>query len=126
MSSIANLVIADATPTNHTFYPIKSGMDSQWITHEGANALVQGKLVLVSSLASAVRATDKFKMNFSWPFAKTVDGVVSVRSTPRILADVILPDDMTAAERLMFWTMFRNACAAALVAGTITDRDIPM
>lgn len=124
MSTIANLVIADATPTNHTFYPIKSGLDSQWITHEGANALVQGKLVLGSSLASAARSTDKFKVNYSWPFAKTVDDVVTVRSTPRFLADVIVPDDMTVAERLMFWTMVRNVLAATLVAAHITDRDI--
>lgn len=126
MSTIANIVVADATPTNHTFYPIRSGMDSQWITHEGANALVQSKLQATASLASATRATDKFKLNFALPFPKTVDGVVTVRSTPRAILDVILPDDMTAAERLMFWTMYRNACAATLIAALITDRDVPM
>lgn len=126
MSTIANIVVADATPTNHTFYPIRSGMDSQWITHEGANALVQSKLQVTTSLASATRATDKFKLNFAFPYPKTVDGVITVRSTPRVITDVIIPDDMTAAERLQFWTMYRNSVAASLIAALMTDRDVPM
>lgn len=116
MSALANLVIADNTPTNHTFYPIsrENGV-LRFVNRESTTQA--GNMLASLSLAYAQKgkAVNRVRTSFVHPFEVTVDGLTTVRDFAQANTDFILPVGMTAAELTRFATMHKNMQALAAV-----------
>lgn len=124
MANIADLTIADNVPANHVFYAIKSGMSgSQWLTREMVTAQGQRSITASMSLATKARPTDRVAYRYAFPFEYVADGVTQVRDIARASTDFVLPELMTTAERLMFYTVYLNGCANALLKNFVLNRD---
>lgn len=124
MASIADLTIADNVPTNHVFYAMQSGMTrSAWLTREMVTAQGQRSISASMSLASKARPTDRVSYRHGFPFEYLKDGVTVVRDIARANTDFVLPELMTTAERLMFYTVYINSMSANLLKNWVLSRD---
>lgn len=124
MPAAANIVLADATPANHTFAPV-SVSDGVAVHEDRDSTTSAGWKTLYLKLKRAVsgRATNRVEVRLNVPYEQTIEGVVSIRSTARHVGETILPDDMTASERNHFATLLANAYANAVIKGYAKDLD---
>jgi hypothetical protein len=126
MPSASSITLADgqATPVNHTFDPLSVTpsqsllVDKSSVTSGGMNQLIVG---LDPSKSS--RRTNRVSIRFNMPIEQTVSGVTEVAYTARFSADVILPDQMTQAERDDMGAFIKNALSDSVVNAIITDLD---
>jgi len=124
MPTAAAIVLADATPSNHTFSPLKVTVESSLlVSREGTTSAGNPTLIIGLSQAHVNRATNKVSVRLNQPIEQTVDGVVSVRSTPRFEGVFTLPDDMTEAERTDFAALVESAVSDSVVQGYVTALD---
>lgn len=124
MPSPAILVIADNVPANHNFYPIKSSMARSVL--ENREALTYAgrmSLGLTMSQPTANRSTVRQGFDFTFPNEVLLDGVTSVRDVARANVQVVLPAAMTDAEKLKFYTMWKNYICSSIVQGYVTNGD---
>jgi anion-transporting ArsA/GET3 family ATPase len=125
MSAIANVVVADATPTNHTLYPLSASIASSKYADQAANIMSGNRtLELKLSLASKTRATDRVTVLFASPKEQEVDGVWGVASIGRATLEYVIPEDWTSTERNHFATEVASLAANAVVKA-LTKRDPP-
>jgi hypothetical protein len=125
MATLANIVVPDNTPTNHTFYPAvrNNGANILFVNRESVTQAGNMSITLGLDLSSGKRLTNRGAIRFAHPFEVTQDSVVSVRDVARANTDLILPVGMTAAERLRFITMYNNLVALAVVKAYTSDLD---
>lgn len=124
MPAISNIVVADATPTNHTFLPQQASIAlSTWM--EGAAATYEGnsRVAMTMSPPSKARATTREKISLAVPFERTVNGVVVVPDIMLFNTDVVIPSALSAAESLKGYTMWKNLVAHAVVQALIAARE---
>lgn len=124
MATIADLTLADNVPANHVFYAIKAGMTlSQWLTREMVTSQGQRSISASMSLATKTRPTDRVSYRYAFPFEFVSDGVTQVRDIARANTDFVLPELMTTAERLMFFTVYMSGMNTALLKNWVLNRD---
>jgi hypothetical protein len=125
MAAISNLVVADATPTNHTLYPLSASIASSKYAEQAANIMSGNRtLELKLSLASKTRATDRATVLYAAPKEQEVDGVWGVASTGRFTGEYVIPENWTSAERNHFATEAASIVANAVIKA-LTKRDPP-
>lgn len=125
MPAAANIVIADATPANHTFAPMTVNGGAAVFEDRDSNTSAGFKQLLLSmSRATASRPTNRVNIRLNVPYEQLVDGAYTIRSIARLSADVVLPDDMSATERDHFAALCKNAFAHATIVGYVGDLDV--
>lgn len=116
MPNIANIVVADATPVNHTFLPQRAAMElSTWVTKEAVTHDGNPRLAIVMSPPASNRKTTRNKLTLTIPFEREVDGVTRVADTIIYTIDVVIPANCSDAEADKAYTMFKNLVAHATV-----------
>lgn len=121
MPAASSIVLNDGT-NDKTYVPVS--VQPQKTTLADRSSVISAgnsKAVLGLRPATPQRATNRVEIGFSKPIEDTVDGVTTVRSIPRVNTDVVLPDDMTTAERTAFWTQYQALVANADVSGFVKD-----
>jgi len=119
MPQIADLVIPVVTGTpGYTFEPKQANpANSVWKSTDAVISASAQTLIMGFDSAKSNRATDKITMRYDYPLVRTVDTISSVSDTARIKVDVILPETMTAAEKLEFWTNFEQLVSLPMISG---------
>lgn len=100
MTTIANLVLADSVPANHTFVPVESGLKlSRWVDRDGITSA--GSKVAKASLSesSKARETNRVLLSLEIPREQTADGVTTVYATDRVNMEFILHETDTVLMR---------------------------
>lgn len=123
MPAIDNIVVADATPTNHTFAPQQASIAlSTWMEDSAATYEGNARVAMTMSPPSKARATTREKITLALPFEREVNGLVTVPDVMLFNLDVVVPSALSAAEALKGYTMFKNLMANATVQALIADR----
>lgn len=124
MPSTANIVVADATPTNHTFKPLSASLAlSTWAEFDATIYEGNARLSIALSNPTATRKTSRLKQVLSYPFERTVDGIVTVPDTILYTVEAVLPSACSAAEALEAYTVFKNLWANTLVQSYFASRE---
>jgi len=124
MPAISNLVIADATPTNKTLYPLSASIASSRFMERAANLAAGNKSTeLKLSLATTQRPTDRVTLLYGHPYELQVDGVWAVQNVGRMSCEFVIPADWTSTERGHFYALCKNLVAHATVQAYVKDRD---
>lgn len=124
MPAIANIVVADATPTNHTLIPQQAALAlSTWMAKEAATYEGNPRAALQMSPPSKVRPTSRVKVTLAIPFERTVDAVVTVPDTITFFVDAVIPSSCSDAEAEKAYVMFKNLMAHATVEAYLADRE---
>lgn len=122
MPATGNIVVADATPTNHTFEPLTASLaSSTWRASDNSTADGKSRLAMLMSPPSTARRTEKDTISLVVPIEGTVDGVVQV---VRILfsdTKFTIPSDATDADRAKLYAMHKNLMAHATVQSYVQD-----
>jgi len=124
MPAFANIVLADSTPANHTFAPVR--VEGGVAYHEDRDSTTSAgykTLSLEMSRATATRPTNRVKVRLNVPYEQTVDGAVVIRSTARHISENIIPDDMSSTERAHFAALIASAHANAVIKGYSSTLD---
>lgn len=124
MPTAANIVLADSTPTNHTFQPVLvTPASSVFIDRSSNIAEGNATIILGFSLATSKRKTDRVDVRFNYPIERQVDGVWVVSDVARYIGQWIIPTSMTQAERDHFEAYVDNLVGHSSVEGYVADRN---
>lgn len=124
MPAISNIVVADATPANHTFLPQQAALAlSTWAAREAATFEGNPRLAVSMSNPSKVRPTSRIKINFTLPFERTVDGLISVPDTIIYTVEAVVPAACSDAEALKGFTMLKNLVAHTVIQSYLASRE---
>lgn len=124
MPAIANIVVADATPANHTFVPQQAAMAlSTWMETAAATYEGNARIAVTMSPPSKARATTRERLTLAVPFERTVESVVTVPDTIIFTLDAVIPSACSAAEALKAYTMLKNLVAHSVVQAYIASRE---
>lgn len=124
MPDVSSVVVADATPTNHTMYPLVKGLaSSKFIGREGTIPRSDRSLELKLSLASASRATDRVTVLYSSPVTVEVDGVDTVSDIQRFSCEFVLAETVGSETREDFVAEVASLISSALMLAYVKDRD---
>lgn len=127
MAAISNYVVADATPTNQTLYPLTASLpSSRWTARSAATVAGNRTLEIKCSLATARRATDRFTVLYARPAEVTdTNGAVSVSGIQRFAGEFVIPVNSLNADRNHFAHEVASVVANAVLKAIIKDRDVP-
>jgi hypothetical protein len=123
MPAIANIVVADATPTDHTLVPITASMAlSEWMedaadTYEG-NARVRASM----SPPTSQRPTTRNKVDLFVPLEREVDGVTVVTDVIIFNLSHVIAKTCTSDEAAKAYAMFKNLVAHSTVESYLSAR----
>lgn len=122
MASAAAIVLADSTPTDHTFSPMQASPELTVHVENGVSVTAPGAKSLTSSfsMASAKRPTDRIQFRINYPVEQTVDGITSVAFVARAIVDVVIPPQMTNTDRLHLGAFLKNLMANTVMQGYFT------
>lgn len=125
MAAIANLVVADATPTNHTLYPLSASIaSSKFMARESVTIEGNRMLEIKGNLANSRRRTDRITVLYSLPKEVVKDGVTVVESTARFIGEFVMPVNWSDTERNHFATEVASLAGLTPVKATV-KRDFP-
>lgn len=112
------------TPVSHSFEPqsITPGR-SVLVDRDSNTSAGQKQLIVGLDPAKVSRKTNRVNIRFNMPVEQLIDGVYEVAYTARVNCDVVIPDQMTQAQRDDLGAFVKNALANAVVNGLITDLD---
>jgi hypothetical protein len=128
MPSAQQITLYDgqATPVAHVFNPRGQVGPSltTLVNDESTTSAGSMKFALGFSGPSNERKTNRVRITFSMPHEATdADGVTRVAYTGRFNADVIIPEEMTSAERADLAAFCSNAVAHTITQGYVADLD---
>jgi hypothetical protein len=124
MPAIANIVVADATPTNHTLVPLAASMQSSmWAETTATNYEGNVRLNLGMSPPSSQRPTTRNTLSFHVPMERTVDGVIVVEDVVLFTVSQVVAKTCSAAEALKAYTLFKNLVAHTTVQSYFAGRE---
>lgn len=125
-ASTLNINDGQATPVSHAFAPrsqVGPG-NTVLVNDEASTSAGQWKISLGFSSANGSRKTDRVKIGMSMPIEATdADGITRVAYTPRFSCDVVLPEEMTQAERDDLAAFAANVIADTVINAYISDLD---
>lgn len=120
MPSASAIILNDGT-ADRTFTPTSISDKALYECRDSTTSAGFSSLVFSLDRAKPTRPTNKVFVRYAEPIEMTADGEVTIRSTPRANTDFILPDDMSAAERLAFANTYLAALANALIKGYVVN-----
>lgn len=124
MPATTNIVVADATPTDHTYKPQSASLGlSTWAETSAATYAGNGRIAIAMSLPSAARRTTREKLTLTLPIERTVEGVVGVSDTITYILEAIIPATVSDAEATSAYTQFKNLMSNALVSAYLAHRE---
>lgn len=124
MPAIANVVVADATPTNHTLYPLSAAIASSRFNERAAHTVAGNRALEIKlALANATRPTDRVTVLYSAPYEVLQDGAYVVNDIMRFSGEFVLATTIPSDIREDFVTEVKNLMAHALVMSYARDRD---
>jgi hypothetical protein len=124
MPAIANIVVADATPTDHTLVPLSAFMaNSQWSERSAAIFEGNARVMLGMSPPTSQRPTTRNVLKLYVPVEQEVDGVTVVTDTILFTLDHVLSKTVSDADALKAYTMFKNLVAHATVQSYMASRE---
>jgi len=122
MTTLANIVLADASAANHTFVPIEGGLKlSRWVDRDSTTSAGSKQLKASLSESSSGRPTNRVMISLEIPREQTVDSVTTVYATDRVNMEFIMHETDTSAMRDDVLAFAKNALANAAVAAYIED-----
>lgn len=124
MPQASTIILADgqATPVNHNFVPLSvSPKQAIFTDRSSVTSAGNNQLVLEFDPARAGRRTNHVRVRMSYPVEHVVDGVTKVAYTARFDGKVILPEELTSAQRDDVLAFIQNALAHTDVAGYVTS-----
>lgn len=119
MASIANLVLADSVPANHTFVPSQASPEKSAWQETAAADQPYLRPTVVMQLKNGSSGTDPGKVTarLNMPdFIVDGDGIITELGTARFIGEFILPPKMTATGRSNLY-----ALAAALINNAVVQ-----
>jgi len=122
MTTIANIVLADSVPANHTFVPVQaSDKLARWVDRDSTTSA--GSKVLKASLSesSSGRPTNRVLIALEVPREQTVDGVTTVYCTDRVNIEFIMHETDTLLHREDLLALAQSALAHATVVAYVED-----
>lgn len=75
------------------------------------------------SRATPQRKTTRVRVRYAMPIEQTVDGIVRVSHTPRFNGEFILPEEMTATEKLDLQKRIETLISNAFVQSMVEDNE---
>ena len=130
MSAIAAITIADgkATPVNHVYNPILSGLTSQYRTADGSLPLVGQEVISIRQKVVNPQV-QSVTVALDLPALETATGANSsgytaspkVAYTNRVTCTFMLPNRGTAAQRTDLRTLLKNLLSNAQVVDFIDN-----
>lgn len=123
MPSASAITLNDGT-NDRIFTPIGVQDKALFECRDSVTSAGFSSMILGLDRAKAGRATNKCNVRLNAPIETTADGVTTVRCTPRFIGDFVLPDDMTAAERLAFGNLAIAMLTNAVVKGYFTTLEV--
>lgn len=124
MPAITNIVVADATPTNHTYKPQSASLGlSTWAETSAATYAGNGRIAVAMSLPTATRRTTREKLTHTFPIERTTDGVVSVTDTITYILEAIIPATVSEAEATAAYTQFKNLMSNGQIMAYLAQRE---
>lgn len=124
MPAISNVVVADATPTNHTLYPLSASIASSRFNERAANTVAGNRsLEIKLALANATRPTDRVTVLYAAPYEVLLDGAYVVNDIMRFSGEFVLATSIPSGIREDFATEVKNLMAHALLMSYVRDRD---
>jgi hypothetical protein len=126
-ASTISLNDGQATPVAHVFSPkVQVTPGSTILTNSDDNTTSAGdlRLHLGFSSANSKRKTNRVKYEFAYPVEATdADGITRVAYTGRFSIDVVIPEEMTQAERDDLAAYLKNAMSDSVLQGYVSDLD---
>lgn len=125
MPAPTTITIANKTPTNAVFRPVRVGEMSTLINTDSATNAGNMSIVLGYSFASAKRKTDRVAVRFNFPREATdsTTELTAVVDVARFVGEFIIPDSWTVTDRGHLATYVKNLFANAIVLGYTESRD---
>lgn len=124
MPATANIVVANAIPTNHTFKPLSAALAlSTWSETDGSIYEGNARLAISLSNPTSTRKTSRIKMVLSYPFERTVSGIVTVPDTILYTLEAVIPSSCSGSEALDAYTVAKNLMANPLVQSYLANRE---
>lgn len=124
MPAIANIVIADNVPANHTFKPLSASLPlSTWAETTATTYNGNSRLAVSMSNPSSSRKTTRIKAVLSLPIERTVDGIVVVDDTILYTVEAVIPATCSAVEALKAYALFKNLSASTVMQSFFADRE---
>lgn len=112
------------TPASHSFEPLSvTPARTVMVDRDATTSAGQKQLIAGLDPAKPGRKTNRVNIRFNYPIEHTVDGIVEVAYVARVNCDVVIPDQMTQAERDNLGAFLKNALANTVINGYITDLD---
>lgn len=123
MPAIANIVVADATPVNHTFEPQSASLAlSTWAEETATTFEGNGRIAVAMSNPTSTRKTSRIKINYAQPIERDVDGVVKVTDTILYTFEAVLPSSCSMDEAELAYTVACNILGSTQIASYLVNR----
>lgn len=123
MPAIANIVVADATPENHTLIPQTASMaNSTWIEASAATYEGNARVTAAMSPPVAQRPTTRSSFKCSFPIEREVDGITAVGDVIIFNVEQVIAKTVSQAEADQVYAMFKNLMASSIVESYFADR----
>lgn len=125
MSNIQNIVLSDATPSDHTFVPIQANPSLSVWSESAANdrPYLRPTVSFTFREAKSQEQVTKVTRRLNVPLFDTVEGVIVPRGTARVVTEYVLPSDMTSTEKSNLLAMSRDLDGEALTESYVVDGD---
>lgn len=115
-----------SSPVAQTFSPLSSNVNQTILVNRVGNTAAGNRTLTLSyDAAKATRPTHRVNIRLSYP-VEVLDsntGQYKVTHVGRFSCDVVIPDQMTAAERKHMAAFLKNAVADSVISGYISDLD---
>lgn len=121
---VANIVLNDDAPLARTFTAAnRTAKEIVFLERSAVAPALDNRILLSYDFAKANRLTDRPAARFDFPTQQTVDGLVVLRSMEHFYVNAVIPVDMSTAERLTRFTIFKNWINSPSGAAYLTGRD---
>lgn len=123
MPAIDNIVVADATPTNHTLAPITASMAaSEWMEDAAVTYDGNARLKMSMSPPTSQRPTTRNKLDFYVPLEREVDGVTVVTDVIIFNLNHVVAKTVSNEEAAKAYALFKNLVANSTVESYLSAR----
>jgi len=124
MPQASNITLTDDQAVVHTFEPVRIGPNQQILKNKAAITAAGESTILYSNTPSSAKsAVLKCNAQLHQPVevTSTDTGRTTVEDTARFFCNSIVPDSMTAAERITFAFLAGQMVINSITQGYISD-----
>lgn len=121
MTTLANIVLADSVPANHTFVPVKAVPHAELADRDSVTSAGSKRMKMSLSESSSGRPTNRVLISLEVPREQTVDGVTTVYATDRVNCEFIMHETDTSTHRADLMALAQSMLSHATVVAYIED-----